>query len=99
MPIWRLVYQLQDDWDITIKEASVVLVQLCAPRNAIMYFQSLKYKREKLKHEYMQNQMPGHTKIYSSEADVAQSQIKKQMRPEDRLKLKNFLCSKNKHAA
>lgn len=77
----------------------MVLVQLCAPRNAIMYFQSLKYKREKLKHEYMQNQMPSHTKIYSSEADVAQSQIKKQMRPEDRLKLKNFLCSKNKHAA
>ena len=26
LPIWRLVYQLQDDWDITIKEASVVLV-------------------------------------------------------------------------
>ena len=38
LPIWRLVYQLQDDWDITIKEASVVLVQLCAPRNAILYF-------------------------------------------------------------
>ena len=38
LPIWRLVYQLQDDWDITIKEASVVLVQLCAPRNAIQYF-------------------------------------------------------------
>jgi hypothetical protein len=26
LPIWRLVYELQDDWDITIKEASVVLV-------------------------------------------------------------------------
>ncbi len=38
LPIWRLVYYLQDDWDITIKEASVVLVQLCAPRNAILYF-------------------------------------------------------------
>jgi len=24
--IWRLVYSLQDDWDITIKEASVVLI-------------------------------------------------------------------------
>ena len=71
LPIWRLVYQLQDDWDITIKEASVVLVQLCAPRNAIMYFQSLKYKRERVKHEYMESQMPSHTKIYSSEADNA----------------------------
>jgi hypothetical protein len=26
LPIWRLVFLLQDDWDITIKEASVVLV-------------------------------------------------------------------------
>ena len=45
LPIWRLVYQLQDDWDITIKEASVVLIQLCAPRQAILYFQQLKEKR------------------------------------------------------
>jgi hypothetical protein len=44
---------LQDDWDITIKEASVVLVQLCAPRNAINYFQNLKEKKEKGKLEYM----------------------------------------------
>lgn len=35
LPVWRLVYNLQDDWDVTIKEASVVLVQLCAPRNAV----------------------------------------------------------------
>lgn len=35
LTIWELVYQLQDDWDVTIKEASVVLVQLCAPRNAV----------------------------------------------------------------
>jgi hypothetical protein len=34
-PIWQLVYNLQDDWDVTIKEASVVLVQLCAPRNCV----------------------------------------------------------------
>lgn len=26
LPIWRLVYNLQDDWDVTIKEASVVLI-------------------------------------------------------------------------
>jgi hypothetical protein len=24
--IWRLVWELQEDWDITIKEASVVLI-------------------------------------------------------------------------
>ena len=26
LSIWRLVFKLQDDWDITIKEASVVLI-------------------------------------------------------------------------
>ena len=51
--IWKLVFSLQDDWDITIKEASVVLIQLCAPRNSILYFQSLKETKEKSKLEYM----------------------------------------------
>ena len=36
--IWQLVFDLQEDWDITIKEASWVLVQLCAPRTAVNYF-------------------------------------------------------------
>lgn len=40
--VWKLVWGLQDDWDITIKEASVVLIQLCAPRNAVIYFEHLK---------------------------------------------------------
>ena len=26
LPIWQLVFELQDDWDITIKEASIVLI-------------------------------------------------------------------------
>ena len=26
LSIWKLVFDLQDDWDITIKEASVVLI-------------------------------------------------------------------------
>ena len=26
LPIWQLVFDLQDDWDITIKEASIVLI-------------------------------------------------------------------------
>ena len=44
LPVWKLVYNLQDDWDVTIKEASVVLVQLCAPRNAVGFFKSQKDK-------------------------------------------------------
>jgi len=46
LPIWQLVFDLQDDWDITIKEASIVLIQLCAPREAIRYFNKVKVERE-----------------------------------------------------
>ena len=53
LPIWKLVYNLQDDWDVTIKEASVVLIQLCAPRNCVTYFKSLKDKAKQLKLEYV----------------------------------------------
>lgn len=51
--VWKLVWQLQDDWDITIKEASVVLVQLCAPRNAIEFFESRKEQKEISKLKYL----------------------------------------------
>ena len=43
--------------------------------------------------------MPNVRKIYSGEEDRAQSQLKKLMKPEDYLKLKNYLCRKNKYAA
>ena len=38
LTIWKLVFELQDDWDITIKEASVVLIQLCSPRDDVRHF-------------------------------------------------------------
>ena len=41
-----------------------MLVQLCAPRNAILYFQSLKEKRQQKKLQYMMNQMPNVQSIY-----------------------------------
>src|SRR6185436_14941245 len=47
--IWKLVFELQDDWDITIKEASVVLVQLCAPREAVKWFEKKKREKENTK--------------------------------------------------
>jgi hypothetical protein len=49
LSIWQLVFDLQDDWDITIKEASVVLIQLCAPRDAVKYFDKVKRERENIK--------------------------------------------------
>lgn len=55
LSIWQLVFELQDDWDITIKEASVVLIQLCAPRDAVKYFDKVKRERENLKFTNMLN--------------------------------------------
>jgi hypothetical protein len=49
------VFDLQDDWDITIKEASVVLIQLCAPRDAVKYFDKVKRERENIKFQNMMN--------------------------------------------
>ena len=72
LPIWRLVYALQDDWDITIKEASVVLVQLCAPRNAINYFKSLKDKQKKLKLDYITQNLRSPAIIYQASRPDAQ---------------------------
>ena len=106
LPIWRLVYQLQDDWDITIKEASVVLVQLCAPRNAILYFQSLKEKRQATKLHYLMNQMPNVQQIYvkrGSDGEAVEDEERRSLlmaiRPESRLKIKNFLIKRNDNAA
>ena len=103
LPIWRLVYQLQDDWDITIKEASVVLVQLCAPRSAILYFQSLKEKRQQKKLQYLMNQMPNVQSIYVKRGfheaeDEEEKGVLRAIRPESRLSIKNYLIRRNEHA-
>jgi hypothetical protein len=57
LPIWQLVFDLQDDWDITIKEASIVLIQLCAPREAIKYFNKCKIEKENQIFQQMLNKM------------------------------------------
>jgi hypothetical protein len=57
LPIWQLVFELQDDWDITIKEASIVLIQLCAPREAIKYFNKCKVEKENQRFQQMLNKM------------------------------------------
>ena len=57
LPIWEHVFELQDDWDITIKEASIVLIQLCAPREAIRYFNKCKVEKENSKFQLMISKM------------------------------------------
>jgi hypothetical protein len=64
LPVWRLVYNLQDDWDVTIKEASVVLVQLCAPRNAVHFFKSQKEKLKQTKLNYILSTLQNPACIY-----------------------------------
>lgn len=58
LQIWKLVWALQDDWDITIKEASVVLIQLCAPRNCVLYLESIKKDREQSKIKFLKGMKP-----------------------------------------
>ena len=47
----------------------------------------------------MQNEMPSVKNIHSEEDNNVQSQLKRQIRPESALKLKNYLVNKNKYAA
>ena len=57
LPIWEHVFNLQDDWDITIKEASIVLIQLCANRKAIKYFSQIKGEKDNKRFVKMFNKM------------------------------------------
>lgn len=55
LPIWQFVFNLQEDWDITIKEASAVLIQLCAPRESIRHFYKVKREGENLRLKVLLN--------------------------------------------
>lgn len=55
LPIWQYVFDLQEDWDITIKEASAVLIQLCAPRDSIKHFYKVKREGENLRLKVLLN--------------------------------------------
>ena len=55
LPIWQYVFDLQEDWDITIKEASAVLIQLCAPRESIRHFYKVKREGENLRLKILLN--------------------------------------------
>ena len=58
LAIWQFVFDLQEDWDITIKEASSVLIQLCAPREAIKHFHKVKKEKETLKLKLLLQEFP-----------------------------------------
>ena len=58
LAIWQFVFDLQEDWDITIKEASSVLIQLCAPRDAIKHFYKVKKEKESLRLKSLLNNFP-----------------------------------------
>eukprot|EP01022_Parablepharisma_sp_SALTPOND_P015859 TRINITY_DN2272_c0_g1_i1.p2 TRINITY_DN2272_c0_g1~~TRINITY_DN2272_c0_g1_i1.p2 ORF type:complete len:1699 (-),score=191.91 TRINITY_DN2272_c0_g1_i1:6805-11901(-) len=49
LAIWQQVFDLQEDWDGTIKEAASVLIQLAAPRESVVHFWRIKAESEKLK--------------------------------------------------
>ena len=48
MTLWEQVFILQDDWDVTIREAAVVLTQLSAPRDLVKHFSRAKQENIKM---------------------------------------------------
>ncbi len=51
LAIWQKVFQLQEDWDCTIREAATVLIQLAAPKESVLHFHKLGAEAKKLKME------------------------------------------------
>ena len=46
MSLWQRIFQLSDqDWDQTIRDASAVLIQLCAPRQQVYQFITLQQEK------------------------------------------------------
>jgi len=51
LPIWEKVFELQEDWDSTIKEAASVLIQLAAPKEAVLHFEKVRLESCKLRND------------------------------------------------
>ncbi|CDW83869.1 UNKNOWN [Stylonychia lemnae] len=49
LALWQQVFNLQEDWDPTIREASTVLIQVCAPRESVRHFNSIVHEKYQLK--------------------------------------------------
>ncbi len=49
LAIWQQVFDLQDDWDSTIKEAATVLVQFSAPKESVTHFTRVRAESRKLR--------------------------------------------------
>ena len=49
LALWQQVFNLQDDWDPTIRDAASVLIQVCAPRESIKHFHSIIQEKYHLK--------------------------------------------------
>ena len=56
LSIWQAVYKLQDDWDVSIREAASILVQLCAPPDTVKHFNKMKRDQYSLQMNQMLNQ-------------------------------------------
>lgn len=41
LAIWQEVFKLQDDWDVSIREAASILIQLCAPEDSVRHFHKM----------------------------------------------------------
>ena len=67
LPIWEKVFDLQEDWDSTIREAATVLIQLAAPRESVLHFHKIKKETQQLKMKCLSNTIGNYTKIAASQ--------------------------------
>ena len=55
--LWQKVFELQSDWEQNIKDAANILVQLCAPRDAIRHYTQTENEKYELKLSEIQNKL------------------------------------------
>ena len=42
LAIWQQVFDLQEHWDSSVHDASIFLIQLCAPKDSVLHFHKMK---------------------------------------------------------
>ena len=67
LAIWQQVFDLQEDWDSTIREAAIVLIQLSAPRDSVRHFHKVQVESKNLKMNFLATRLGNFCKIASSQ--------------------------------
>lgn len=55
--LWQKVFDMQTDWDVNVRDAANILIQFCAPRESIRYFNQMENEKYELKLSEIQNKL------------------------------------------